>query len=303
MKYLILLMFLSSCTLAPKVEEPIKAPKPTAPVTPSKQFKVQMPYSKPVQKPVIAENPLPYPHCMSNAVEFWESVYTSAGSSTFIYNDKTHVVYLVNDDTNWKQRKRIGKHLIHKVVKQHKVDASDVKAQIGASKTFRIGLQRALDLIPVIKNRLKEAGVPEDLAYIPLVESSFNLKAKSPVGALGAWQIMPRTHKLYKGKKANKKLLYDIEYATEVAIIILKHNYELLGSWPLAVNAYHSGPGRLMKAQSSLGTSDICEITSTYEGKGYKTASRSYYAQFLAARNLYQRFISEYLVNNSNPIN
>jgi membrane-bound lytic murein transglycosylase D len=293
---LLLIFLLTGCvTVSNKQQEVVSAPVKR--VTTVKPYQIPYPIPKITPRPfdVVEKDHLRMPACMTNAVNFWESVYTSTGSTTFIFNDKDHTIYKVEENVDWKSRHRVAKRLIWEAHKTHDVDYDDVKAQIGAGKTFRIGLERGYQYIPMIKKRLKAAGLPEELAFIPLIESSFNLKARSKVGALGAWQIMPRTMKLYV--KAPKNRLYDINFATDVAIKILKHNYELLGSWPLAVNAYHSGPGRLMKAQEFLGTSDICTITQNFEGRGYKTASRNYYAQFLAAKNLYYRHLATNLVS------
>jgi hypothetical protein len=254
------------------------------------------------KKPHLEIDPFAQPACMNKAVEFWENVYNSRNATVYIFNDKTHEIYFIEEDISWRNRHRIAKHLINQVVRQYRLDRDDVKAQFGAGKTFAKGLEQGYKYIPIIQKKLKENNMPLDLAFIPLIESSFHFKARSKVGALGAWQIMPKTMKLYM-KNTSRAKLYDLEFATNVAIKILKHNYELLGSWPLAVNAYHSGPGRLMQAKESLGTVDICKITQRFEGRGYKTASRNYYAQFLAARNLYEKSIQTKLVShNANSI-
>jgi hypothetical protein len=258
------------------------------PAVEAKPYQVPHPIPRIVIRPPKPHTTPPSPDCMDNAVAFWERVYTSPGSVTFIFNDKNHTIYM-EEEVPWKTRKHSARRMISQVKAKHRnVPHDDIKAQIGAVKTFTHGLESASRYVPRIKQMLREAGLPEDLAYIPLVESSFNLKARSRVGALGAWQIMPSTLRLYV--KTNKKKLYDIEFATSVAIMILKHNYELLGSWPLAINAYHSGPGRMQKAKEALATDDMCTITQQFDGRGYKTASRNYYAQFLAAKSLYEKY-------------
>jgi membrane-bound lytic murein transglycosylase D len=98
---------------------------------------------------------------------------------------------------------------------------------------------------------------------------------------------MPATLKVYS--RAHRKKLGDLNFSTKIAILILKENYEQLGSWPLAINAYHSGLGRIKKAKEELNTSDICKITSEFKGRAYKFASRNYYAQFLAAKRIVDR--------------
>lgn len=284
---LIILLFLSGCVTTVN-----KQTEPSKPELQTKKEPVKLKFLDLRTSAFIKINnnfdPLQEPACFKSAVDFWEKVYTSPGSDTIIFDSRHHIIYLINEDTPWKHRKAITSNLIRKV-KNNVVNDADIKSQIGAKKTFTTGLENAYKYVPYIQKRLKEENMPLDLALIPLIESSFNLKARSKVGALGAWQIMPKTLKLYA--KGSKHKLYNIEFATEVAIKILKDNYNELGSWPLAINAYHSGQGRLLKAKRELGTTDICTIVKNFDGKGYKSASRQYYAQFLAARRLYYKYL------------
>jgi membrane-bound lytic murein transglycosylase D len=314
MKFLILslALLLQSCvttqtlqqTQNKSIVQPKSKPSPQPKVVPPKPLRKDIldPIAGLPKKPHEETDPFAQPTCMNKAVEFWENVYNTRNATIYIFNDKTHEIYIIEEDISWRNRHGIARRLINQVVNRYRLDRDDVKAQFGAGKTFAKGLEQGYKYIPFLQKKLKENNMPIDLAFIPLIESSFHFKARSKVGALGAWQIMPRTMKLYM-KQTPKNRLYDLEFATDVAIKILKHNYELLGSWPLAVNAYHSGPGRLIKAKESLGTTDICKITQRFEGRGYKTASRNYYAQFLAAKNLYEKSIQTKLVShNDNSI-
>jgi hypothetical protein len=283
---ILLSLFVSGCVttrvvIAPKVTKPVVKKQPAA-----KLKNIDLSTSAFIKVDPNFD-PLAEPVCFKEAIDFWELVYTSPGSDTIVYDTRNHIIHEINEDTPWRNRKAIAFNLIREV-KEKVTNDLDIKAQIGARRTFEHGLENAHKYVPYIQKRLKQEGMPIDLALIPLVESSFNLKARSKVGALGAWQIMPRTFKLYA--KGNKSKLFDIKFATEVAIKILKDNYNELGSWPLAINAYHSGQGRLMKAKRELNTTDICSVVKNFDGKGYKSASRQYYAQFLAARRLYYKY-------------
>jgi membrane-bound lytic murein transglycosylase D len=71
--------------------------------------------------------------------------------------------------------------------------------------------------------------------------------------------------------------------ATRSAAKFLRENYEMLGSWPLAVMGYNHGPGGIARAVRTLGTSDPEKIVQRYDGPRFKFASRNFYPEFLAA--------------------
>jgi len=279
MRFILLVLVLWGCQVtapAEKIQEPVVASTPHV----DKLFKLPKVIEVPVKKVEV----LPEPACLESAVDFWQQVYTNPGTTAFAYNSKTHEIYEISE-ISWKKRKHEAKQLKRLVLKKEQISSDEVQVQFGAGKSFAQGLENSKKYLPMILHKLREAGMPEDLAFIPLVESSFNPRARSKVGALGMWQIMPGTLKLYT--KANKKNLYNPEFATDIALKILKDNYEYLGSWSLAVKAYHSGLGRIFQAKTQLETEDVCKIIQDFDGRGYKTASRNYYLQFLAARRLY----------------
>jgi membrane-bound lytic murein transglycosylase D len=73
--------------------------------------------------------------------------------------------------------------------------------------------------------------------------------------------------------------------ATEGAARFLKENYELLGSWPLAITAYNHGPGGMARARQRHGV-DMPEIIENYESRTFGFASKNFYAEFLAAMDI-----------------
>lgn len=107
--------------------------------------------------------------------------------------------------------------------------------------------KRAHRWFPVIEPILEEEGVPEDLKYIPLVESGFK-NVVSPAGAHGFWQFMEGTAKDY-GLEVNEEVdeRYHVEKATRAACEYLKDAKEKYGSWALAVAAYNMGMNALDK--------------------------------------------------------
>ncbi|MCB1214813.1 MAG: transglycosylase SLT domain-containing protein, partial [Deltaproteobacteria bacterium] len=122
-----------------------------------------------------------------------------------------------------------------------------------------------------------------DLANMAFVESMFIWDVQSKVGAAGMWQFMPKTAMTY-GLRVDKYVDERLEpfLAARAATRLLKHNYEVLGTWPLAINAYNSGRGSLLKAVETVGSKSIAEIILNYRGGIYGFASRNFYPSFLA---------------------
>jgi membrane-bound lytic murein transglycosylase D len=92
-----------------------------------------------------------------------------------------------------------------------------------------------------IEQILTEQGVPTDFKYLPLIESGFRNDI-SPAGAVGFWQFVPGTAKLY-GLEINSEVdeRYHIEKSTRAACTFLKNSKEQLGSWSLAAASYNMG--------------------------------------------------------------
>ncbi len=155
--------------------------------------------------------------------------------------------------------------------------------------TFEGWLKRAQLYLPHIRERFREEGLPEDLIYLPFVESGFNPFALSRAGACGVWQFMPQTGVNY-GLTVDDWVdeRRDPYKATEAAIKYLKKLHGDFGDWPLALAAYNAGEGRIGRAMEKTGRSDyisLCEASSDI-----KEETKLYVPKFLAivkiARNL-----------------
>ena len=113
-------------------------------------------------------------------------------------------------------------------------------------------IDRAQIYLPYIKQVFAEKGVPEDLAYLPIIESSFYPQAVSHAGAAGLWQFMPMTGAIY-----NLKVNYwsddrfDPERSTKAAAEHLMRLDENFKSWVIALIAYNAGGGRISRAISN----------------------------------------------------
>jgi len=158
-----------------------------------------------------------------------------------------------------------------------------VRFQLGQADRFREGLVRSGVWEQHVRDTLRAQGLPEELSVLPHVESSFNPKAYSKVGAAGLWQFMKSTGSRWLHIDASVDERLDPYKSTVAAAQLLAGNYTMLGTWPLALTAYNHGAAGMRRAKEQLGTDDIVTILRNYQGKTFGFASRNFYVSFLAA--------------------
>jgi membrane-bound lytic murein transglycosylase D len=125
---------------------------------------------------------------------------------------------------------------------------------------------------PLLRTKLKAAGLPEDLAYVVMVESAFDPRAKSEVGALGLWQLMTApagAYGLEMTRWVDERM--NAHRATDAALLYLRELYTDLGSWPLALAAYNMGSGALLRAMQKYNSNDFWLLASLEAGLPYET--------------------------------
>lgn len=159
--------------------------------------------------------------------------------------------------------------------------SESLRAQLGQKERFREGVIRSGAYLPEIKRIFREQNLPEELAYLPHVESSFNPNAYSKAGASGLWQFTPSTGKKYLRIDQRVDERQDPITASHAAAKFLKHNYSVLNSWPLALTAYNYGTAGMVRAQKDKGSYE--RIFREYDEGHFKFASRNFYPEFLAA--------------------
>lgn len=115
-------------------------------------------------------------------------------------------------------------------------------------KSERI-LGRRLIYFPVFEAYLAAKGLPDDLKYLPIVESALEARAVSSAGAVGLWQFMPETGRYYGLEITNQvDERCDPYRSTEAAMDYLSVLYDRFQDWELAIAAYNSGGGRVSRA-------------------------------------------------------
>jgi len=145
------------------------------------------------------------------------------------------------------------------------------------SKIFVNWIKRSAQYMGLVKGILRQEGVPEELAYLILVESGFNLQARSWAHAVGPWQFILGTARLF-GLKVDPWMdeRCDPEKSTVAAARYLKHLYSLFDSWPLAIAAYNSGEGTITRALARQNTSNFWSLRLPRQ-------TEEYVPQFMAA--------------------
>lgn len=163
-----------------------------------------------------------------------------------------------------------------------------VRFQLGQSDKFKAGLQRSGRWRPFILKTLRDMRLPEEIASLPQVESSFNPKAYSHVGAAGMWQFMRSTGRRFMRVDHVVDERLDPFISSVSAARLLEQNYKTTGAWPLAITAYNHGAAGMRRAKRQVGSSDIVKIVRQYRSRTFKFASRNFYVAFLAAVNIHK---------------
>lgn len=132
---------------------------------------------------------------------------------------------------------------------------------------------------PIFEKALKSLNIPEEIKYLPIIESSMNAHAVSRVGATGLWQFMFATAKGY-GLVIDNYVdeRKDPIQASYAAAAYFKDAYEELGDWLLAIAAYNCGRGNVNRAIAKAESRDFWEIR-----KFLPMETRNYVPAFIAA--------------------
>jgi membrane-bound lytic murein transglycosylase D len=167
------------------------------------------------------------------------------------------------------------------VVNRHVQAEINLFTQGGERRFFIDSLKRSGRYRDRIASALKDAGLPEELSWLPLIESGFKTHALSRSRALGLWQFIPSTG--YKFGLQRNKLIderMDPAKATRAAIDYLKELHSMFGDWSTVLAAYNCGEGRVLRVIRSQNINYLDNFWDLYERLPRETAR--YVPRFLA---------------------
>ena len=160
--------------------------------------------------------------------------------------------------------------------------AQSLRVQRGQMEFVKSGIEYSSRYLEHIEGIFRDKGLPPDLAKVAFVESSFNIRAQSRVGAAGVYQIMPETGMQYMIVSDTIDERLDPIKAGDTAARLFQLYYQMTGAWPLAITAYNHGVGSIRRAVQKAGTHDIVSLIDHYDGPAFGFASKNFYAEFLA---------------------
>lgn len=238
------------------------------------------------------------PKGMEERVEFWKRIYTEFTSDQGVIHNAENIgeVYKKVDFSDIVNNSSLTRRQMEKE-KQNRVDSlkkivllekpnlkmEDLRFQLGQKDRIETAIFLSGRYIEDFEDIFRQNQLPIQLVRLVFVESSFNVLARSKVGASGLWQIMPsnaRPHRMMT--LLVDKRNHPIE-ATKLAAKLLRHNYSMLENWSLAVTGYNHGPTGVFNMTKKYKTRELGELIENVSSrKSFGFASRNFYASFLA---------------------
>ncbi len=311
---------------------------PTEPPTPA----TETPAPAPEAQPSPPASPFPSPNGLRDQVDFWKNVFATWSLGQVVLHDADHpqLIYEIltvpgdpDEGFTRSQRDYVRRHratlearighlekkvkareplsdeekaLALQIVTMAGTDAirgasERVHAQRGLRERFRRGLEFSGRFDASFRAVFREAGLPEDLALLPHVESSFQAAARSSAGAVGIWQFTRSAGRRFLALNSAIDERLDPVAAARGAARYLGAAYGMLGDWALAITSYNHGVEGMLRAKERFGT-DFDRIVREYDGKLFGFASKNFYAEFLAVREIVaerERYFPEGLATES----
>ncbi|HEU5462498.1 MAG TPA: transglycosylase SLT domain-containing protein [Candidatus Binatia bacterium] len=230
-------------------------------------------------------SPFPVPAGLESAIEFWKRIFSEYSISQVVYFDPLDLskIYEVADIGEESRSNEYFNGERARIAATHNVDLERVKVQRGVRERTAAGIKRSGRYIAQVKQIFKERDLPTELTYLPIVESSYDISARSSVGALGIWQFMPRTGRQYLRMGRGIDERKDPLESSRAAAAYLSEAYDRLGSWPLAITSYNYGQAGMARAVDEVGSSNLVDLIAKYNHPNWGFPPKQFYAEFLAA--------------------
>ena len=277
----------------------------------------------------------PCPKELRRRTDFWIQVYSKWDSTYGVLHDSLHPerVYAVVKTPNCsfkqkavkRERERLKKRLasiaatVEKGAKPRKQEdreilalfpkkspgairaaAKRIRCQQGNRDRFKGALERYGTYGKMVNSFIVDAGLPTDIHYLPFVESLYNPRAYSRVGAAGLWQIMPSTARVL-GLELNATVdeRLDLEMASIGAARYLIDARRRLTKvaraknpsitdgelTPFVITSYNYGVNGMRRALQQFGP-DFIKVLNNYKSPSFQVAVKNFYSSFLAARHV-----------------
>ncbi|MCK4768084.1 MAG: transglycosylase SLT domain-containing protein, partial [Desulfobacula sp.] len=177
----------------------------------------------------------------------------------------------------------------------------EIKKLTGPERKFFIqSLERSERFRPFILSELKKAGLPEEISWLPLIESGFKIRALSPARALGLWQFIPSTgYKFGLSRNYYIDERLDPHKATMAAISYLKELHNLFGDWTTALAAYNCGENRVLRTIRKQSINYLDNFWDLYQNLPRETAR--YVPRFLATIHIINN-LDQYNIKINTPL-
>lgn len=249
----------------------------------------------------IGYDPYPFniPEALAKDVQFWIDIYSKYSTRQGVFHLAGQTDQVLGEidlsdvyaNQQWgpirreKEAELIVRIQRRLIAQKYEIkNVNQIRLQMGLKDRMQEAIRLSGLYLPMIEQVFEKEKLPIELSRVVFVESSFNIHAGSKVGASGLWQIMPRVGRKYRYITPVYDKRNHPYYSTIAAAKILKENYQILKSWPLAVTGYNHGVGSMQKIVKKYKSNDISFLVDNVTSKkSFGFASRNFYATFLAA--------------------
>jgi transglycosylase-like protein with SLT domain len=147
--------------------------------------------------------------------------------------------------------------------------------------TFQRWLNNSTPYLHPMKEIFRKENLPEELAYVAMIESGFDSSAVSVAKAAGPWQFMPDTARRY-GLRSDRWVdeRRDPLKSAHAAAQHFRDLHNRFGSWPLVLAAYNAGTAKVQRAMLRTGSTDFWDLK---ESAYLRRETKSYVPKFMAA--------------------